>query len=612
MKKVSGEHMVACYISTIARKEKPTKQEDIAKDRYRSNYYRKYKTMKKYWEFGKVVEMLANGHSIQNGTFREPDIEAGELPGTFRGAQFLNANMFILDIDDGNLSVEDILEKAKPWTPSAIYRTLSYTEEKKKYRVIFLTDGMMNRETYQKVTLYFIDKLDSDTKCKDPGRLYFGGKGLEFYEPNLVSLEVLLSMEEVMNVEVSNHSKKTVTTKTGGTIYEKLDITSEKIFENLKSLKIKDKPEIIERSQSFKFINSLSLADIIGVNEGDHFLCILPNHNDSNPSALILADNRYTCFGCLSGQTHSTKSTLDTLQLITGLDLFELQNKILEALGIQFGSNYQNNAYQTLQYNRSFITADRESRIFKKLKATNKLRFYLDFIQYVENYLPQQPLISGEISLFAAYSHIAVFMLDMEGKKITEEAISNMKSKISRNVRDLSLYGLIKKIEYEKLPKALRERAEEEQRKSGKRYKTTYWYIPKLSLSVIEEALDKMDFEKQYGYTKRVANKVEMLLLHGEEETKEVYNQTNMEYSEEAKRITKCVILHLIGLKGYFTKSEVNAKLPLKEKTVMRYIPGIAMEIGYEQKRINKIYRERYNITEAELKKGSFIYVKGE
>lgn len=604
-KETMGSYLIECYIGNRCWKSKPNGKWERMHDRFRKNYRDEKGIMKDKWSFEEVVRLVSNGHTIQNGKFRKPGIDKKD---TFKGAQFIRANMIIIDMDEGNLSIEEILEKSEPYIPSAIYKTMSHTEDDKRYRVLYITDEFMDREQYQRLTLYFINKLNADPVCKDPGRMYFGGKGEVYYNPNLLNTEKLFNLPEVKRIKINKHKKRRAKLERKEITY-KVKISKHSIYENLSNLKLRKKPKHIDYRDGFNYINKLPLDKILGVEENEHFRCILPNHNDIEPSALVYIDYkgnyRYKCFGC-----GVSNSVVDTLRDITNTDEYTVQYMTFYALNIEFGSNYQMESQKILQENINFITSNSKSDIYKRLKVVNQLDFYIGLMQYFIMNLPESPIIKNDISLFASYNHIALFLLELNEKEKTFNNIANMKTQVARKVRDLTAYGLLKKINHKDLPEDMKKKSLKITNESGNKYQTTYWIIPKLSMKIIENALDMQDLERKYGYTKKVAGRKEMMLLHGKEKAAEVYTQDVMRYCKKTKAKIEHIIKKALTVADYFTKQFILDNSLYSDSETEKYIPGIAKELGYEYVRINKIYRKRYNICEEDMKTGSRLYVK--
>ena len=110
-------------------------------------------------------------------------IEAGRTwsPGTYsestRKARFWNQqSLYCADIDDGNLSLEDILNIDSVFKPCLIHKSFSWTESKKKWRVIFQFDKALTEAPLALATLRYIRKTYNCDRCiVDLARLFYGG-----------------------------------------------------------------------------------------------------------------------------------------------------------------------------------------------------------------------------------------------------------------------------------------------------------------------------------------------------------------------------------------------------------------------------------------------------
>lgn len=595
---------VLCYIGKEGFEKKPKEKKDVIFQRSRYSYIHLPggNVLKNRWSIEDIKEYLENGHSIQNGEFREPYEFRGEKKWTFTGNQFIHANMVIVDIDELNPSVENLLNYAKPHRPTMIYETLSYSETKKKYRVLFLLDRLVNSIEYQTITQYLINKFPgADQACKDPGRLYFGGKYVPFFEGNFLKADDVLNLPEskLIRIKIEEGKISKTKVKTGKMIEEKIEIDRKKIAENLKSISVNYEIKQIEDVKALEFINNLPLDKIIGVEFGDTFRCIMPDHHDNNPSSIIMEINgkqRYKCHGCSDTRT---KSVINTIMSILGLGLKEAILFTLDCMGIQYSSKHRCEALATIQFNRIFLTKNQDTEIYKKLKNSRLLGTYIAFTNYMENYLPEHPVEEGKISMFASLRHLSKTFKDwdLKGTDI---------SRISRKMNDLVLYGLLEKVDYKDLPESLRVKSLEFQSKNNLNYAVTYWRMPELTDDILDRAIEIIKEEKSVGYTKEHLNRVQMFRLHGED-AESVYNQDELNFSKSVNKSLSMLMSSFIQRQGYFTKQQLMDHSDLFDKKIHQYLPGVAKDLNLQYVTINKEISEKLDI---QLPRNSKIYIK--
>lgn len=596
---------INCCISKVGHTSKPKEKSDVIMNKSRFSYIHLPggNVLKDRWSIEEVKHYLENGHSIQNGTYRDPNESLGEKTWTFRGAQFKSANMIIIDVDDNNPTIDNLLEWSLPHKPCIIYETFSHTSENRRFRIIYLLDKSLTALSIRLITQYFMDKIKgSDKVCKDAGRLYYGGKGVPYFEGNFVFSDEILTLPEVLEnkARILEEKDKTVKTRLGKEITESLSVSEQQLSERLRKMAKNIKIDQIERMKAFDLINALPMNELLNVNIGDTFRCIMPDHHDNNPSSSILEvgeKQMYKCFGCNGGRP---KNFIDVVREVTGKTIKDTMAFILQNLDIEFDTTYRWNALQTIQFNRIMLSQNQDTAIYKKLKNARLLGLYIAFTNYLENYLPESPIEDRGISMFASMTHLSKTFRDWGIKGATP-------SSISRKMRDLSSYGLIEKVDYKDLPDALRRESEAIKVKQGTKYAVTYWRLPELTNEILEKALEKIENEKSLGYTKRYLNRTQMMRTHGQEETQKVYNQDEvLMYSGNVNAEVMYLVRAFLERQGYFTRQELIDHTKYSEKKVYQYLPGIAKELGLVCKRINKELKEKFGI---DLPRGSMVYV---
>ena len=95
--------------------------------------------------------------------------------------------------------------------------------------------------------------------------------------------------------------------------------------------------EVHSKADLYKFINAIDLSEYLGVEYGEKFSCILPEHEDNSPSACIWTAKDgtqvYKCFGCgkcrtITGITEEladcTRSeAIEFIKSVYGITLYE-------------------------------------------------------------------------------------------------------------------------------------------------------------------------------------------------------------------------------------------------------------------------------------------------
>ncbi|MBP3904128.1 hypothetical protein [Turicibacter sp.] len=165
-------------------------------------------------------ELMTTGHSIHyavctfevvpTGTFDKngnPEYIEGKRP-SFQDKSALHANVFGIDIDHGNFSVEDILNKSIV-KPAVIHETHSSKEGDRRYRVYFFANANVEfsqlRTMNTILNLPFWDGLSDcetelvDKSCINESRVFYSGSKLIFTENTYFNPFDLLNNQALVN-----------------------------------------------------------------------------------------------------------------------------------------------------------------------------------------------------------------------------------------------------------------------------------------------------------------------------------------------------------------------------------------------------------------------------
>ena len=131
--------------------------------------------------------------------------------GTITHNLFVSTDMLVADVDHADFTPEDILKMSAKHDldVAMIYESLSSTDEKRKYRVIYQIPRLEDKESFikaQKYLIYvfgqeFVDKTVVDTGCFDAGRIYFTAKNIVYVNDVMTDIQAILTKCEEMNIE---------------------------------------------------------------------------------------------------------------------------------------------------------------------------------------------------------------------------------------------------------------------------------------------------------------------------------------------------------------------------------------------------------------------------
>lgn len=126
------------------------------------------------------LEELADLNGNRGHTITPAHLEGGVSAKNCTAMQ-----LFVLDFDDGYTFAE-LKRKcdAIGLKITYAYHTFSSTEEKEKFRAVFVCEELVEDKFIIETVLKMLDKIfpECDHSCKNPDRMFFGGKGLFYFD----------------------------------------------------------------------------------------------------------------------------------------------------------------------------------------------------------------------------------------------------------------------------------------------------------------------------------------------------------------------------------------------------------------------------------------------
>lgn len=147
-----------------------------------------------------MSELIKAGHGFHLGVFdQDVLIQDYETKEWRKSKAFIDKgikyqNVFGIDIDHHNFTLNELLERC-PVKPNIVYKTHSYTEENKHWRIIFFAgettkDAELIKLVNRTLTSIFLENLPekvlafSDTSAINPARLFYAGKEVVYIDEN--------------------------------------------------------------------------------------------------------------------------------------------------------------------------------------------------------------------------------------------------------------------------------------------------------------------------------------------------------------------------------------------------------------------------------------------
>ena len=584
---------------------KPTNEE--VKKWIRPHQYNRIEIM----TFRRLTNLINKGYSFHAGVLDYEQNTMLHPRDTTRVTGYLNSTCFIpsrtrllsVDVDHGNMTLDELKACIKGIIPyGMIYKTFSYKEERKKYRILFLANrGFATAEEYQFVQTNLIylfahpfrDRKEEilanndrvDFSAKDPARISFAGSVIEVKDRTFdldefihycQTAELSRLKEEFVSDwrELKRQQSKSASGKRENSLPKPkgrarkvvnrvdrdpvLDILTEGLQQYGKSHDLtKLRPDYFD---TIDFINQIPLTELLSEEIYTLFCCYLPTHDDQNPSANLILDEegrtRYYCFSCSEETGGHSLSTFDFIEEVFSfynnqLSRYRLIQAIFELLGVKVYSEYQDEVSLMLRENRRFLREwNYDDPLHQKLQKANLLSLWKEMCEMAEFKCPYKPLTfnrEGDYAcFFASNRHISSEMRRMG--YVGHSDVSKTNDKINRLVK----YGLIQKISDEDLdPDFLTESQnyrellrQQEMHQEGvfrKGYprRMEFYIIPVVTIEMLEEAERVAGFDKEHRILAKHKGMKQTLTAHGEKKSKSVYVQSSNQLSRKDETFLK-------------------------------------------------------------------------
>lgn len=529
-----------------------------------------------------------------------------------------------VDVDHGNYTLEELKACIRSVPHALIYKTMSYTEEKKKYRVLFIANRPFQDEAefrlVQTSLIYlfahpFAHRMEQlnqkvDFSVKDPARISFPGQvireevydrtfDLDLFIRQCCQLDTLTLVNEFIyrwkieekrrealaeGVEFDETIAQTQikAPQRAKTEEERQEVVQTLIHGLERYKQSHDLPLMMEFNRTIEWVNQLPLQELLNEVLGLPFCCYLPDHHDTDPSAVILLNEagqtRYFCHGCGEGHSLSNFDFIEEI-LITkfGYDRFNVIKFIFEALDIRLNSEYRNEALMRLQLIRDFLNEWEDDDPVKQLLIRRNLfTTYELIVNLASTKVGLQPTTLDKTNLnpsfFASAVHLNYQMVKVRGIRTGHSNAEKTADKLT----ELANLGLIKKIDDDRLDpqflaksetyrqQLMAKEFEVEGKKGNTRRRVSYFEIPMLSHRLLKEVATFWAYEKSLGMKVKARSARAVRHTHGEEKAKEVLPQGRLEDTKIEKRFIKALekaIEVCLTQKGYFTEKQLIAQI---------------------------------------------------
>mgnify|MGYP003282204191 CR=1 FL=1 len=542
------------------------------------------------------------------------------LKGT-KSSDWSQQQLFALDFDEGTTIMEELQRcKTLNLIPVFGYTSFSHTENHHKFRLVFCTEDVITdlvlRNQIQESLMQAFPSVDQ--KCKDPSRLFFGGKSLICQNYNArIQPDLLLSQYSgITSTSKKTHSTQNLKKNQPVQHTDQIDaikhLNVNKLRGFMAEYPLPNKKSYLTIGEGFfyplpdnttrhfssrkelsEFMNRLNLAQYLGVPLDSQFSCILPKHEDQNPSAHIYRTYNntpiYKCFGC-----NAAYGIVKLTSVLANCTEKQARQFIMDVYGICYEDP------EWIKTKKKLITDGLEYLDTKEFRKTypslsSLLRYrkhhYMDMCLYYMDYMVEELQYEDNPIFFTSYSKL---------KKIFEISPNRSNSDISKTLTLFSLLGIIQKLNESQIPQGTLKTAKGIASRHNLPKISTFFVVTPLNpetLSICEENAKKL---KASNFTIAGLSREYVLRTFGTEMADQLYPQFKRENQlgtgEKSDYHThELVNMISVAIKknGYIFESEIKEK---NEKQWKRSIFEILEAYQWKKVRLNKKLKEKYHI----------------
>lgn len=547
---------------------------------------------------------------------------------------WISQQIFCLDFDE-NTTIQTELDRCKQLNilPAFGYTSFSHTEQHHKFRLVFVSDHIItDYNTAKQVQLILMQLFNTcDEQCSNLSRLYFGGKQLIYSNyNNVIDYEELLNKYGTKQTEPdkkrvhNNRCNKNSSLKTDNINYnilaiKNLDVETMRklVNSNIESCRgfladYKTKihntlvyqsaknPYIAQnRNEVYKIIDSIDLADFLGIENPSNFKCII--HDDHNPSANIYKTDDgtdiYKCFGC--GFTGGIIKIVEKIADCSKIDAINFIKSVYNIELIQ--SQWQKTQIEILETNKDYLLSGKMEieypQLWKYVKPRlTKLIAFIDIA--IRNIYDEELSYNGMPVFYASLSQI---------QNVFE---TNSRDTANKNINLFCLLHLIQKVQLDNIPKNMLLKAQEWAKKKKFNKIPNHYQIPAYDNKTLEQSELNAKILQDNNFTMKGISREWVIRTFGEEVANKIYPQYKR---ENAKGTTKAsdertnkiaqVIMQEIEKNGYVTEKQVIEQLKhkygkaLTQTQLKRSLQEILNNYNLKRIRCNKQLKQKYGIT---------------
>ena len=506
----------------------------------------------------------------------------------------------------------DHVEK-QGFSPAFLYTTGSHTDDFHKYRMVFVLDrpvtSSLDHERVQKAFMSML-AIDGhtllDSSCIEPSRVFYPGKELVYKDSSaVIQLDKLLekyphsSFKKLKQVVEDKPVKmKSEKKDYNDTIKQVAEEIKQKQYERktaTKSLRSRaiagvtantplsrTKYNNIMFSSAYKeiavnpcyitvpeefdaFCYQIDFGELLGLPTEEDFCCILPEHDDNDPSARITWHGnryRYRCFGC--GETFDIFSMLEK---ISGCCRYAVMDWICERFNVRYETDWQRMRKEEILQYHDYMVQDLKVEypvLYKRLTTRREsmvLNMFLDVarMQVLDRAWAgmNKPIFYYALKSFAIKGEYYGIRSDMET--------------IHKTLIYLAHLGLIEILADEQIPPQMNKLLKRIQKQTASRNRVTCYSVPLLSHELLSHAQEVVIEDKRLSLRKGFLCREQLLRAEGKEHTDNIFVQSKDFESKEEVGIFyaryKAATEKLLEKQGWTTEEQILNRIKAQFKS---------------------------------------------
>lgn len=558
-------------------------------------------------ELSELLELIEQGCTFRPCAVKgssDTGFISGQLIGIDIDNEIVKSGRKVPLPEESQLKPEEALaiSEEKGLRPVFIYTTFGNKPYHSKSRLVFcldqpVTDTDQWKYLYSKVAAVF--GKYPDPACKNPARLFFGTNQKAVYTDLEARIDTNALLADYVPLEKKSAVRRAYN-RAERHIAEGCasDIVEAVINRDADAIRTKmhcDKPVFFEtRADLFSHLyKEISLAELLNVTEGEAFSCIIPDHEDNNPSASVFrSENGIWLYKCQSAEICPTQGRPLTIKmLIEHIGRFKSEYKAIRFLCDCFNlqlveTEYAREQRQNIDLIIQAVSGTGELSFSALCPTADKnLRFcrplYITVLCYVRDRIP--PDARGEEN-FSFYMPIKNLVKNSEGVKSAD--------KVCKYLKLFIYHGLIEIVDFESLPEDVQKKLKAKQTNGYnvcQYYSVPSWTHP--HLIDIEEQAKKW---KAAGYRVNGISYEGFYRAEGEAVANWLYPQRRYKRlsaeSDSRHQFLTDILLGIIQEQGYATEKMIFTELnkALKER-------GYAYSQYYADTQIKKSITEACN-----------------